>query len=138
MLSSLQQTLVFGASWHVIAAKWWESWCAYTGFSADAGKSIDPSRGARPGGIDNSSLLDESFIEQKLTVIRKNVQENDDYTLVPERAAALLESWYQGPGPILTRRVIHVGVRKVISEHQIRSTLQLNTKKQRNVCSHLF
>ncbi len=106
----MQHTLVFGATWHVVASKWWQSWCAYTGFSADAGRSTQPSKGPQPSTIDNSSLLDPAF-PADLAVIRKDARENEDYELLPQKAAQLLQSWYGG-GPELPRRVEHVGVRK--------------------------
>jgi hypothetical protein len=108
----LQQTLVAGATWHVISHKWWSSWCAYTGFSPNAGRAVPgEARGERPGPIDNTPLLDPAYPPQ-MVVLRKEVQDGEDFALVESRAAKLLQQWYGGPGPEIARQVITVGVRK--------------------------
>lgn len=65
----------------------------------------------RPDAIDNSALLDPAF-PADLAILRKDIMEGDDYALVEEQAALLLESWYPGPGPVLARKVITAGIRK--------------------------
>jgi len=105
-----EQTLFAGATWHVLSAKWWTSWCAFTGFNPNAGRATEASRGDRPGPIDNTPLLDSSFpVEQ--VVLRKDVQDGEDYTLVEQRTGQLLLQWYGG-GPEIARQVVTVGIRK--------------------------
>ena len=111
---SLQSTLVEGAVWHVLSAKFWNAWCEYTGFVPDLGK-VGPgaaaAKGPRPDPIDNSALLDPAYPASE-GVIRKDAMENEQYALVEERVAALLYEWYPGAGPQLAREVVTVGVRK--------------------------
>jgi hypothetical protein len=71
----------------------------------------DEARGERPGPIDNTPLLDSAYPPQ-MGVLRKEVQDGEDFALVESRAAKLLQQWYGGPGPEIARQVITVGVRK--------------------------
>lgn len=109
-LCLLQHTLRDGATWHVLPSEWWREWCSYTGFSADAGCVTASPAGPRPGPIDNSKLIDSAYAS--VGILRKVIQEGEDYVLVESRSATLLEGWYGLIGPSLARRVITVGLRK--------------------------
>lgn len=106
-----QQTVQAGSTWFLIAAKWWDAWCAYSGFSPDAGCVKNSPSGDRPGTIDNSSLIDAEYREEG--ILRKDIQEGVDYALVEERAASILQEIYGG-GPVIARAAIAYGARKKV------------------------
>eukprot|EP00483_Globobulimina_turgida_P004154 UN04162 len=112
LMQSTEMTL--GASWFVINKEWWDKWCSYTGYNIGTGEKkqngdgiMDASEGAkkralRPIKISNRELLDG---DSYFTVLKKSLQENNEFILLPCGAWEQLVEWYGG-GPSIERFVI--------------------------------
>eukprot|EP00485_Elphidium_margaritaceum_P003456 CAMPEP_0202694858 /NCGR_PEP_ID=MMETSP1385-20130828/8600_1 /ASSEMBLY_ACC=CAM_ASM_000861 /TAXON_ID=933848 /ORGANISM="Elphidium margaritaceum" /LENGTH=1807 /DNA_ID=CAMNT_0049350777 /DNA_START=152 /DNA_END=5575 /DNA_ORIENTATION=- len=115
LMQDTQMTL--DSSWFVLNKDWWDKWCAFSGYTDapsdvksddndddDDDAVIDAShvRGMRPIKISNRELLDENSI---YTVLRKELQLNNQFILVPKAAWQQLHEWYGG-GPAIERKVI--------------------------------
>eukprot|EP00484_Ammonia_sp_Unknown_P030159 CAMPEP_0197028598 /NCGR_PEP_ID=MMETSP1384-20130603/8245_1 /TAXON_ID=29189 /ORGANISM="Ammonia sp." /LENGTH=1787 /DNA_ID=CAMNT_0042457619 /DNA_START=164 /DNA_END=5527 /DNA_ORIENTATION=+ len=118
----MQQTqMTLGASWFVINKTWWDQWCAYSGYTESAGSNHNDtelknnddddtnvhmdapqSRALRPIKISNRELLDENSI---FTVLQPDLQQNNQFILLPKGAWEQLHEWYGG-GPVIERYVI--------------------------------
>ncbi|XP_010908130.1 ubiquitin carboxyl-terminal hydrolase 9 [Elaeis guineensis] len=101
-----------GDLYYVVSLRWWRDWQEYVGLDRFSEHS---SQGnlitlPRPGKIDNSKLvlngIDAEGIELDL---QRNLQEGEDYTLVPHEVWKKLLEWYKG-GPELPRKVISEGI----------------------------
>lgn len=104
----------------VISARWFRGWEEYvrinrsnddTTFSEQLNGGL-PHTTCRPGTIDNSELVvDETDGESNVWSLRRNLQEGEDYSLVPQEVWKKLHEWYKG-GPELPRKLISEGVYK--------------------------
>ncbi|KAG1362698.1 Ubiquitin carboxyl-terminal hydrolase 10 [Cocos nucifera] len=90
---------------------WWRDWQEYVGldwFSEHSSKGHLSSL-PRPGNIDNSKLVLNGTDEEGNELdLQRNLQEGEDYTLVPHEVWKKLLEWYKG-GPELPRKVISEG-----------------------------
>ena len=124
-----------GQTYNVISAKWWRTWKEYSGFKEDSDeggggtgsgrRGSDPRRrgdrsdgdgsdeeefeeargGAKlgPGPINNSDLCIDGFPEP--AELRRELNEHEDYALIPGAVYELLVGWYGG-GPSLERKLV--------------------------------
>eukprot|EP01084_Bolivina_argentea_P308884 534207_1 len=108
LMQSTEMTL--GDEWFVINKEWWDKWCSYTGYNPvdekdnnDISKPImETKRALRPIKISNRELLDG---DSYFTVLKKSLQENNEFILLPSGAWEQLVEWYGG-GPSIKRFVI--------------------------------
>eukprot|EP01083_Nonionella_stella_P098123 275856_1 len=96
-----------GSSFCLIDYKWWELWTEYVGFYDVKDDVIveDLPCVQRPMSIDNLSLVTSAVL-----ILKQDIEENEDFKLVPLQAWNCLRDWYGG-GPTLERRVIQVSKR---------------------------
>ncbi|XP_020093909.1 ubiquitin carboxyl-terminal hydrolase 9-like isoform X1 [Ananas comosus] len=106
-----EDNLKDGDLFYLISSRWWSDWQQYVGldrFDENSEESLllMPSR---PGEIDNSKLVvEELYFDGEERELQQNLQEGQDYTLVPQAVWRKLLSWYKG-GPELPRKVISEG-----------------------------
>ena len=99
----LSKPLHSGQKWYLVHIRWFKQWKRYVGYDnwdkSNAGEEV-----ARPGPIDNTSLLDHGKL-------RRHQVDEIDYKLVPEEAWKKLASWYGlTPDSIaISRRVVEYG-----------------------------
>ncbi|KAF5734940.1 Ubiquitin carboxyl-terminal hydrolase 10 [Tripterygium wilfordii] len=104
---------------YVVSKRWFSSWRRYVGINDDSdhGQSSDshymdviPSKaGNRPAPIDNSDIVQSgSDSEGDEPELRRSLEEELDYVLVPQEVWEKLVEWYKG-GPALPRKLILVG-----------------------------
>lgn len=107
-----------GDLFFVISARWWRDWQDYVGLDdtnrdfASLRRLNDslPHVPCRPGKIDNTDLVCyKTSGEGNDLDLRRNLQEGEDYDLVPQEVWKKLHEWYKG-GPELPRRLISEGV----------------------------
>eukprot|EP01084_Bolivina_argentea_P013555 25449_1 len=128
--------LKLGDSWFVLSKEWWDKWAYYTGYSdapsADEIKDeknddddddmMDATntakRAMRPIKISNRDLLDEDSF---YTILRKDLQENNEFILLPKGAWEQLHEWYGG-GPSIERFVVCTD--KTVRMKEIEFTLE--------------
>jgi len=108
--------MALGSSWFVMSKEWWDKWCRYTGYNADdeplsdddtatngaMAASATTQRALRPIKISNRELLDDGSC---FTVLSQELQENNQFILLPQGAWAQLAEWYGG-GPAIERHVV--------------------------------
>ncbi|DAZ99023.1 TPA: hypothetical protein N0F65_010909 [Lagenidium giganteum] len=118
-----------GQTWNLIGAKWWESWCQYSGINqfngtphgslpfpslsedvlvVKATKTAAASRNSsdappRPGPVANWNLLQRSGSRR----LKERLVLGEDFYLVPGPVYTALVSWYSG-GPELPRSIVSV------------------------------
>ncbi|XP_008811872.2 ubiquitin carboxyl-terminal hydrolase 9-like [Phoenix dactylifera] len=108
-----------GDLYYVVSQRWWRDWQEYVGLDSFSENSSQGNLSAlpRPGKIDNSKLvlngIDAEGIELDL---QRNLQEGEDYTLVPHEVWKKLFEWYKG-GPELPRKVISEGI--IVKEFRV-------------------
>lgn len=104
----------------LISARWFRDWEEYVRIksSNEASTSADhldgglPYIGCRPGRIDNSSLISHGTdVGGSGLELRRNLQEGEDYSLVPHEVWKKLHEWYNG-GPEIPRKLISEGISK--------------------------
>ena len=101
--SLLSKPLQTGQKWFLVHIRWFKQWKRFVGYDnwdrASAGDEV-----ARPGPIDNTSLLDSHKL-------RRHQVDEIDYKLVPEEAWRKLGAWYGiMPDSIpISRRVVEYG-----------------------------
>ena len=118
----LAPTLAGGASYFLVANRWWRQWTRYSGFDEDAdaeeeghgptsisGAAAAPGwvadfeedADARPGPMDNTPIF--AVVPASTTKLRKNILEvlggRGDYVILRPEAHALLAAWYGGGPP---------------------------------------
>ncbi|XP_072954131.1 ubiquitin carboxyl-terminal hydrolase 9-like isoform X1 [Typha angustifolia] len=99
-----------GDLYYLISYRWWTDWQKYVGLDKGEESCSESLLHIpfRPGEIDNSKLvLDGTKVEDEPD-LQRNLQEGEDYTLVPQEVWRKLFEWYKG-GPELPRRVISEG-----------------------------
>lgn len=86
-----------------LRCRWFTGWEEYVGINRSNDDSIFseqlngglPRTSCRPGIIDNSELvLDEADGESNVNGLRRNLQEGEDYRLVPQKVWKKLHEWY--------------------------------------------
>ena len=87
-----------GTKWYIIPKKWWNSWCDYVKWSNSNAQDV-----SSPGMIDNSSLLEGSFVPR----MRSDINVEKDIKLVSSRVWKALSRWYSGSPP-MPRFVVRV------------------------------
>ncbi|KAH7686774.1 ubiquitin carboxyl-terminal hydrolase 4/11/15 protein [Dioscorea alata] len=100
----------------LISSRWWREWKEYVGFDENvehsnfAKKQKDVLHAPlRPGEIDNSELiLNGMNKEGDFLDLRGNLQEGEDYDLVPLEVWKKLVEWYNG-GPEIPRKILSEG-----------------------------
>ncbi|XP_073102323.1 ubiquitin carboxyl-terminal hydrolase 10-like [Elaeis guineensis] len=100
-----------GDLYYVVSQRWWRDWQEYVGFDwfSEHSSKGHLSSLPRPGKIDNSKLvLNGTDAEGNELDLQRNLQEGEDYTLVPHEVWKKLLGWYKG-GPELPRKVISEG-----------------------------
>eukprot|EP00761_Pharyngomonas_kirbyi_P014093 gb/GECH01014123.1/.p1 GENE.gb/GECH01014123.1/~~gb/GECH01014123.1/.p1 ORF type:complete len:968 (+),score=294.85 gb/GECH01014123.1/:1-2904(+) len=104
-----------GEKWYLIDVTWFNNWKNYVGYNNEEDQysenscdshTVENTVEQHPGPIDNSSLVNSSYGNPKLTFGK---QEKIDFEILPEQAWNCLYSWYGG-GPIIDREVIAVGM----------------------------
>ncbi|KAL5766085.1 hypothetical protein ACOSP7_016702 [Xanthoceras sorbifolium] len=105
-----------GNLFYLISTRWYKSWERYVGGGVDQldshhiNNGISENTVERPGPIDNSDLTESSNGGEGSDVeLRRNLQEVQDYVLVPQQIWEKLFHWYKG-GPALPRKMICEGV----------------------------
>ncbi|KAK3228187.1 hypothetical protein Dsin_008049 [Dipteronia sinensis] len=105
-----------GNLFYLISTRWYKSWERYVGGGGDQLDSHHINNGVsgntveRPGPIDNSDLVENGFGGEGGDVeLRKNLEEVQDYVLVPQQVWEKLFHWYKG-GPALPRKMICEGI----------------------------
>jgi len=95
--------LTLNEKWFVLDMKWFKKWKDWTSYD-DNGFQLSASMSPRPEAIDNSHLLEEGTDY----LLRRDLLQEEDYTLVPEKVWLTLVKWYSG-GPAIPRLVIEEG-----------------------------
>ncbi|OAY69419.1 Ubiquitin carboxyl-terminal hydrolase 10 [Ananas comosus] len=91
-----EDNLKDGDLFYLISSRWWSDWQQYVGldrFDENSEESLllMPSR---PGEIDNSKLVvEELYFDGEERELQQNLQEGQDYTLVPQAVWRKLLSW---------------------------------------------
>ncbi|KAJ6832182.1 ubiquitin carboxyl-terminal hydrolase 9-like [Iris pallida] len=107
-----------GDLFFLVSARWWRDWQDYVGLD-DTNRDFTSLRHSndglphvpcRPGKIDNTSLVSyKTSGDGNDLDLRRNLQEGEDYNLIPQEVWKKLHEWYKG-GPELPRRLISEGV----------------------------
>jgi len=88
--------------WFVLDMKWFKKWKEWTGY--EAGFVFSETMSPRPEAIDNSHLLEQGSDHR----LRRDLLQEEDYTLIPESVWINFSKWYSG-GPAIPRFVIEEG-----------------------------
>ncbi|KAI4343170.1 hypothetical protein MLD38_027704 [Melastoma candidum] len=120
LASKAQADLREGNLYYVVSNRWYSSWQRYVERNSDqhlAAKqpelhSLDTTSSEmadRPGPIDNGDIVsDESSSDGDHVDLRRMLEEEKDYVLVPQEVWEKLLGWYGG-GPALPRKMITQG-----------------------------
>lgn len=108
---SANQNLKDGDVFCLIDASWLRGWQEYVGYIC-ANSYLNGNHAhapLKPGKIDNSKLVSYEAEQSTGVTLRRNLQEGEDYMLVPLEVWKKLHEWYHG-GPELPRKIISEGV----------------------------
>ncbi|KAG9454564.1 hypothetical protein H6P81_007468 [Aristolochia fimbriata] len=116
-----ESNLKEGNVYYVLSNRWWMMWQRYVEQDEKDSSIVEQFTSSnfpigsqskityRPGQIDNSDIvLDGADSEGEEPVLRRPLQEGDDYVLVPQDVWKKLFEWYKG-GPALPRKMISQG-----------------------------
>lgn len=110
-----------GNLYFLVSTRWYRSWERYVcgdepssdniSFDSQHMNGVSSKRAERPGPIDNSNIIqnDNASSEGDDLEVRRNLEEGQDYVLVPQQVWEKLFSWYKG-GPALPRKMICEGI----------------------------
>lgn len=103
----------------LVSERWWREWNDYAGLERfteyfapfESSNQISLHSPCRPGKIDNSELVvNEANSDERAdgSILRRDMQELQDYHLIPLEVWKKLHEWYGG-GPELRRKLISAG-----------------------------
>lgn len=110
-----------GNLYFLISTRWYRSWERYVcgdepsidniSFDSPHMNGVSSKRAERPGPIDNSDIIQNGngSGEGDDLEVRRNLEEGQDYVLVPQQVWEKLFCWYKG-GPALPRKMISEGI----------------------------
>ncbi|KAK9202689.1 hypothetical protein WN943_012940 [Citrus x changshan-huyou] len=110
-----------GNLYFLISTRWYRSWERYVcgdepsidniSFDSPHMNGASSKRAERPGPIDNSDIIQNGngSSEGDDLEVRRNLEEGQDYVLVPQQVWEKLFCWYKG-GPALPRKMISEGI----------------------------
>ena len=98
----MQEDVTDRKRWSLIEMKWFDHWKAYVNFDGSGDGTLSSTDSTPPGEIDNSPLCEVH------TELRRDIVENVDFVLMPEKVAATLFEIFGG-GPRLDRSVTNHG-----------------------------
>ncbi|GAY57163.1 hypothetical protein CUMW_177300 [Citrus unshiu] len=110
-----------GNLYFLISTRWYRSWERYVcgdepsidniSFDSPHMNGVSSKRVERPGPIDNSDIIQNGngSSEGDDLEVRRNLEEGQDYVLVPQQVWEKLFCWYKG-GPALPRKMISEGI----------------------------
>lgn len=110
-----------GNLYFLISTRWYRSWERYVcgdepsidniSFDSPHMNGVSSKRAERPGPIDNSDIIQNGngSSEGDDLEVRRNLEEGQDYVLVPQQVWEKLFCWYKG-GPALPRKMISEGI----------------------------
>ncbi|KAK0556331.1 hypothetical protein OC846_001286 [Tilletia horrida] len=109
--------LDIGDTWFLVGRAWYSAWDAASMAAYNAQGKMDAASSSESGGMDitdeemtpinSSSLADDGADPNDPTPnLRLQLQEGEDYELLPEESWLFLASWYGVEGPSFPRRVI--------------------------------
>ncbi|GBG76736.1 hypothetical protein CBR_g22954 [Chara braunii] len=126
-----------GDTYYVISAEWWQQWMEYVG-SKDSKKTKISYFNGKPGVIDNNKIAQGGENKSNFAHLKRGLEEQVDFCLVPEAVWDRLVRWYSG-GPALPRKVIAQGeesCRQLIVElHPLRVQI---VRSQSGICEELI
>lgn len=115
-----EDNLKEGNVYYVVSIRWYSCWQKYVGQNSDQYLADEPSLDSqrlkvvsskmaeRPGPIDNSDIISDEHCEGDHLELRRMLEEERDYVLVPQQVWGKLFDWYKG-GPALPRKMILQG-----------------------------
>ncbi|KAL9439702.1 hypothetical protein AB3S75_025209 [Citrus x aurantiifolia] len=110
-----------GNLYFLISTRWYRSWERYVcgdepsidniSFDSPHMNGVSSKRAERPGPIDNSDIIQNGngSSEGDDLEVRRNLEEGQDYVLVPQQVWEKFFCWYKG-GPALPRKMISEGI----------------------------
>ncbi|KAK4795653.1 hypothetical protein SAY86_027979 [Trapa natans] len=119
LMEKSERNLKEGNVYYVVSSRWYGSWQRYTqsgqqylyseeSLDSQSSNQVSSNTGDRPGPIDNSDLVSNlGIIEGDDPELHRNLEEGQNYILVPQEVWEKLFCWYKG-GPALPRKMIMI------------------------------